>query len=362
MLILVFFAIVFVFPFLFIRKNPEDKENVLDKRTTSFIKGILCIFVMLHNLGLDYLYENWQRPYSGGLWVADSITESTGGIAVGIFFFLSAYGLLISYEKYGNQFLKKLLFKNAVKLYLVAVFINFLEWIFFFRNSFETKDAILRILNLDLFNHFNRMNRHGWFIASLLTLYLIFAIVFFVCSQLKTDKKIYIAGFIVIEITLTLKILSMIFGEGGMYTRELPCFAIGLGYGLYYKQLNPYAKKFFWPVIILGIIVYWMGLFFYEPVGSWALCVLIVTVLQKYSFKNKIIEKMGRICLGIYLFLHLSTLIYWNIFLSNVWLWVIVNAATILGFTIVLEVIIFGLTKLISLLFFKKENNNNKIA
>ena len=310
---------------------------------------------MLHNLGLDYLHVNWERPYSGSLWVADSITESTGGIAVGIFFFLSAYGLLISYQKYGNQFLKKLLFKNAVKLYLVAVFINFLEWILFFRNSFETKDTILRILNLDLFNHFNRMNRHGWFIASLLALYLIFAIVFFICSKLKSEKRNYIAGFIVIGITLILKILSMIFHEGGMYTRELPCFAIGIAYGLFYKRLNPYLNKLFIPLIVVGTIAYWVGLFFYEPAASWALCVLIVTVLQRFTFQNRVIEKLGKMCLGIYLFLHLSTLIYWDIFLNNVWLWVIVNAVTILAFTIVLELIIFAITKLILLIKKPKE-------
>lgn len=310
---------------------------------------------MLHNLGLDYLHENFPRPYSEGLWIADSITESTGGIAVGVFFFLSAYGLLVSYQKYGNDFLKKLLFKNAVKLYLVAVFINFLEWIFFFRNSFETKDTILRILNLDLFNDFNRMNRHGWFIASLLALYLIFAVTFFICSKLKTEKKLSIAGFIVVGITLILKILSMVFSKGGMYTRELPCFVIGIFYGLFYKQLNNYAKKLFIPLIILGVIVYWVGMFFYEPVGAWALCVLIVTVLQKYTFQNKIIEKTGRICLGIYLFLHLSTLIYWNIFLDNVWLWVIVNACTILAFTIVLELAIFGIRCLIKIVTRKRQ-------
>ncbi len=350
MLILVFFSLTFILPCLFTKKSTEEKENVIDKNTSSFIKGILCIFVMLHNLGLDYLHTNWERPYTGGLWIADSITESTGGIAVGIFFFLSAYGLIISYQKYGNQFLKKLLFKNALKLYLVAVFINFLEWICFFRNTFETKDAVLRILNLDLFNHFNRINRHGWFIASLLALYIIFAITFFICNKLKTEKRIYIAGFIVVGITLTLKILSMIFGKGGMYTRELPCFAIGMVYGLFYKHLNLYAKKLFIPLLIVGFIVYWVGIFLYEPVGAWALCVLIVTVLQKFEFKNKLIEKLGKICLGIYLFLHLSTLIYWNIFLDNVWLWVLVNAFTILGFTIILELIIWAIRRLIFLL------------
>lgn len=357
--ILFFFSIAFILPLFFVRKRVEEKDNVLDRDTSSFIKGILCIFVMLHNLGLDYLHENWARPYSGGLWVADSITESTGGIAVGVFFFLSAYGLIISYKKCGNKFLKKLLFKNAVKLYLVAIFINFLEWIFFFRNSFETKDAVLRILNLDLFNDFNRMNRHGWFIATLLALYLAFIVVFFICGKLKTDKKIYIAGFIVIGITLLAKLLSMIFGKGGMYTRELPCFAIGIGYGLFYQRLNPYAKKLFLPLVIVGVIVYWVGVFFYEPVAAWSLCILIVTLLQKFTLQNKAIKQLGKMCLGIYLFLHLSTLIYWNIFLSNVWLWVIVNASTIFGFTIILELAIWGITRLIRLISASISNARN---
>ena len=349
MLLFVFFIPAFILPFLFLRKaNEKENENALDKNTSRFIKGILCIFVLLHNLGLDYLHSNWpDRNYKGWMWIIESITESTGGIAVGIFFFLSAYGLLISYQKYGDVFLKKLIFKNAAKLYLVAVFINLLEFLFFFRNSFETKDAVLRILNLDLFNHFNRMNRHGWFIASLLALYVIFAIVFFLCNKLKTDKKLYIAGFIVIGITLTLKILSMIFQKGGMYTRELPCFAIGIAYGLYYKKLNQYANKFFLPLIIVGVIVYWVGLFFYEPVAAWALCVLIVTLLQRFTLKNVVIEKLGGICIGIYLFLHLSTLNYWNLFLDNVWLWIIINSFTILGFTICLEFIMFGIKFLI---------------
>ena len=342
MYLMVFFGIAFVLPFLFLRKKEEGNEEILDKRTSRFIKGILCIFVLLHNLGLDYLHTNWpERDYHGWMWIMDAITESTGGIAVGGFFFLSAYGLFVSYQKHGDRFLKKLMFQNAAKLYLVAVSINFLEYIIFFRDSFEPLDAVLRILNLDLFNNFNRMNRHGWFIATLLALYVIFALTFFICHKLKTEKKTYIASFIVVGIVLTFKLLSMIFGKGGMYTRELPCFAIGILFGLYYNKVNYLAKKFFVWIIVLGLIGYAVGLMHYEPVASWCLCVLIVTVLQKFRFSNIVIEKLGGVCLGIYLFLHLSTLIYWDIFLDNVWLWIIVNAITILGFTLALEVIIF---------------------
>ncbi len=59
MLILIFFLLAFILPFLFIKKRSEESENALDKSVASYIKGILCIFVMLHNLGLDYLHENF---------------------------------------------------------------------------------------------------------------------------------------------------------------------------------------------------------------------------------------------------------------------------------------------------------------
>lgn len=358
----IFFGIAFILPLIFIRKRTDETENILDSKTSRFIKGILCIFVMLHNLGLDYLHTNFpDRNYSGWLWVIDNITESTGGIAVGVFFFLSAYGLIISYNKNGSKFLKKLMTKNFIKLYLVAVFINLLEFLFFFRNSFETKDAVLRILNLDLFNNFNRMNRHGWFIASLLAAYIVFAITFYLCSKLKTKNKNYIAGFIVAGIVLICKLLTMIFDNGGMYTRELPCFAIGLVYGMFYVPINKFCKKFFIPLIILSLIAYGVGMFFYEPVAAWGLCVLIVTVLQKCTLQNKVISWLGSICLGIYLFLHLSTLIYNEMFISNPYSWIIINAATIFAMTLGLEAIIksieFIISKITNLINKRKEAN-----
>lgn len=349
----IFFGIAFVLPFIFLRKRADDPENILDSKTSRFHKGIFCIFVLLHNLGLDYLHTNFpDRNYTGWLWVIENITESTGGIAVGGFFFLSAYGLFISYNKNGNKFLKKLMTKNFIKLYLVAVFINLLEFIIFFRNAFETKDAILRILNFDLFNNFNRMNRHGWFIASLLTIYIIFAITFYLCNKLKSDKRNYIAGFIVTGIVLLCKLMTLIFDNGGMYTRELPCFAIGLFYGMYYVPINKFCKKFFIPLLFASIIAYGVGMFYYEPLASLGLCVLIVVVLQKFTLQSKVISWLGSICLGIYLFLHLSTLIYAEIFISNPYLWIIVNAATIFGMTLGLEVII----KLISFCYTKLKN------
>ena len=54
---------------------------------------------MLHNIGLDY---EANTP------IVEAICEHTGGIGVGIFFFLSAYGITRSYQKKWEQIFIKI--------------------------------------------------------------------------------------------------------------------------------------------------------------------------------------------------------------------------------------------------------------
>ena len=100
------------------------------------------------------------------------------------------------------------------------------------QGQFETTDLLFRLFNLDVFNNFNRMNRHGWYISTIIGMYLIFALVYYLCSKLKTDKKFYIAGFIMVFLSVGFRIGAIIADNGGMYTREMPCFAIGCIYAM----------------------------------------------------------------------------------------------------------------------------------
>ena len=175
----VFFLLILLLPMLALRPRRAEDGGVLDPKSTTCIKGILCIYVMLHNLGLDL--ENGEFK--------ELVCEHAGGVGVGLFFFLSAFGIIRSYQSRGNKYLIKLLFVHIPKLWAVAVFINALTYLSFLSGAFEPTDTWLRILNLDIFNGFNRINRHGWYIASIIALYLIFALVYFACSKLKNSKK-----------------------------------------------------------------------------------------------------------------------------------------------------------------------------
>ena len=320
---------------LALRHRRDGDGAVLDARSTTCIKGILCIYVMLHNLGLDL--ENGEFK--------ELVCEHAGGVGVGLFFFLSAFGIIRSYQARGNKYLVKLLLVHVPKLWLVAVFINALTYLSFSRGAYERKDMWLRILNLDLFNNFNRINRHGWYIASILALYVIFAIVYFACSKLKSKNKLVIACVIMSVVSVGFRITAHIADNGGMYTREMPAFAIGCIYATFYEKINALAKKYFATGLSVTIIAFVLGFLFFEPIATYSAALIIIIISQRFTYYNGVTFFLGKICIGVYLFLHYSSIVLWG-FLDREYLWVLLNA----GFIIEVAVMIYAVQYAIDLL------------
>ena len=345
--LLIFVLIAVALPLLTVKRKESDTA-IFDQKSTTCIKGVLCIFVMIHNLGLDYLaYLDPTKEYNGVLWPVAKVVEHIGGIAVGVFFFISAFGLVKSYQKNGNKFLLKLIFKNMLKLWLVAVGINLLEYLTFFRGGFETTDAVLRILNLDFFNDFNRMNRHGWFIATLLALYVAFAVVFYLTSLLKTPNKTKIACYTMVAIPLLFYLYTAIAQHGGMYSREVWGFSLGVLYAMYYDKINEICDKKFKLLLPLCIVAYLVGVLVQEEVATFATCLLFVAISVRYDYVSPATTYLGKISLGVYLFLHFSTLVLSPYFQANVWYWMLINAGFIFVLSSILYFVIFAVETLL---------------
>lgn len=336
---LLFFILLLLLPCLAIKKKGDGEEDILSSRSTTCIKGVLCLFVMFHNLGLDY---------EGNSKVMELICEHAGGVGVGLFFFLSAYGIVRSYQKQGNKYLLKLIFVNIVKLYIVSVLINLLTYFVFFKGAFETGDLLLRIFNLDIFNNFNRMNRHGWYISTIIGMYLIFAIVYLLCSKLKTKNKFIIAAIILSVIAVGFRVGAIIADNGGMYTREIPTFAIGVMYATFFNQINAFFKKYFLPSLIVTFIGFWVGFFTLEFIATYSAALFIIIVSQRISYESKVTYFLGKICLGVYLFLHFSSLALQQ-YVTNPYWWMLLNS----GFILELSVLLYGTQTLIESLIKK---------
>ena len=334
---LLFFFIILFVPLLTIRKRNNEDIDILNSFETTCLKGVLCLFVMFHNLGLDY-YHN--LGINSGIF--DIVAEHSGGIAVGLFFFLSAFGILRSYQKHGNKYLLRLLFVHIPKIYFVSVAINTLIYFTFFRGTLEIKDLVLRILNLDLFNNFNRMNRHGWYIASIIALYLLFIIIYYIFSKIKIKKNIQISSIVLAALVIGIKILSMIVGKGGMYVREITLFSTGILYACYFEQINGLIKKYYWLIFSISLISMIIGFFFYEGLAAQAAALFIITCANKITWKNKITFVLGKICLGVYLHLYFSTLVLQS-FINNPYYWMLSNAGMILLLSFITYGIVWGI-------------------
>ncbi len=313
---------------LALRRRSNDSGCILDQKSTTCIKGILCIYVMLHNLGLDLP----NGP------IKHIVCENSGGVAVGLFFFLSAFGIVRAYQVRGNGYLTKLLFVHTPKLWVVAVVINAITYFKFMRGDFEPLDMWLRILNLDLFNGLNRINRHGWYIATIIAVYILFAAVYFICSKLKTKNKFLLAACIMAVIVVGFRLAAVITGYGRMYTREMPAFAIGCFYATFYDKINAFAIKHFKLGLILSVSVFALSFMLFEPVATYAAACIIIFVSQKYTYYSKATYFLGKISLGVYLFLHYSSLTLIFYLYQSEYLWVLLNA----GFIIEVATIIYA--------------------
>ena len=332
-----FFALILFLPMLALRRRTEGDPCVLDPKSTTCIKGILCIYVMLHNLGLDLP----NGP------IKQIVCENSGGVGVGLFFFLSAFGIVRAYQVRGNRYLKSLLFLHIPKIWVVAVFINtitYLQFSYIREEITSPLDFWLRILNLDLFNvGLQRINRHGWYIATIIALYIIFAAVYFICSKLKTEKKFIIAASIMAIIVIGFRLAAVLTDYGRMYTREIPTFAIGCFYATFYDKVNAFAKKHFKFGMILSVGIFAFSFLLLEPLATYSAAFIIIFVSQKYTYYNKVTYFLGKICLGIYLFLHYSSITLIFFLYQGDYLWVLTNAGFIIEIAIAIYAVQYGI-------------------
>ena len=332
-LMYVFYLLILLLPMLALKPRREGDAAILDARSTTCLKGIFCVFVLLHNLGLDVA----DTPFKG------LICEYSGGIGVGLFFFLSAFGIIRSYQAKGNKYLVKLLLVNVPKLWLTAVFINAITYYFFMRGTLTGADKWLQILNLDLFNNLRHINRHGWYIASIIGLYIIFAVVYFLCSKLKTEKKYIIAGIIMAAVAVSFRLATKIAMEGGLYTREMPAFAFGCIYATFYDKINEFASKHFKLGLLISLLAFILGFAVeVEAIATYASVLIIILVSQRFTYYNKITFFLGKICIGVYLFLHFSSLVMQS-FIYNEYVWVLTNTGFIMEGAVIIYAVQYGI-------------------
>ena len=154
---------------LFVYLIPKTDVDYLSNKSTKSLKGLLALLIIFHHIS--------QKITTGENF---SNFEYMGRYIVALFFFLSGYGL---YFQYSNN---PTYMENFLKKRLVRIFIPFFVFIVIY---VIYRATLGEVVNVDFFLSFwkdhSNIIYNGWFINSIIVLYVIFYV-----SFVRKDSKI----------------------------------------------------------------------------------------------------------------------------------------------------------------------------
>lgn len=267
-------------------------SNNLNHANTTAIRGICALCVYFHHVGSEF----------GGR-LTDVIFLNFGMIAVGMYFFLSAYGLVTQYRIQGRKYLKKILFKKIPKIYLWLVVTNLAYLLIFEINAFS-ENTSMTLLRLFALEWTQRPNSYSWFLYSIIVVYFIFVAVY-ACESFIKNKHVITAIMAIMPILfgVILYVLTKLTGLWLIsYYRGVHLFSLGILYASYKDKIDDFLAKYDRWVAVASLFICVVSVrYWYEEVIPIPYCVLTVILCEHFSLSNPFVNFLGKISLFVYI-------------------------------------------------------------
>ena len=281
---------------LFVYLIPRTDVDYLSNKSTKSLKGLLALLIIFHHVS--------QKITTGENF---SNFEYMGRYIVALFFFLSGYGLYFQYSNNATYM------ENFLRKRLVRIFIPF----FIFIVIYVIYRATLgEVVNVDFFLSFWRDHSNiiynGWFINSIIVLYVIFYV-----SFKKKDSKT--ASYMLTFLTLVYIFWKAYQNYGDWEYVSIMVFILGVFWmeyrSLIYKLIE---KNYFVFLVSFSILMYVFRHYeaimknigitnkyvYYGIVGNLCTMIFVVYFLlltNKLDFSNKYLDFLGDISFEIYM-------------------------------------------------------------
>lgn len=276
------------------RKQTNIKDNYLDKGTTNRIKGLACIFVIIGHFQFYVGEQGILQPFMSGV----------GLLSVGLFFFISGYGVQRSNLKNNNYvkgFLKKRILGGVVIPYL---FYAIIYWIVYWiiGNRLSVTDIIQTYIGGSPYI------KYSWYMINIFIFYVAFWI------MIKYKKHIIIGMTICFFVY---SVICMIVGYGNWWYNASILFVIGIICATYREKMICIIEKYRGILLSIFIPVYIYIYIYSEEIhqllpiyGTYAVmnCIkvcsfslVILTVLTMVKLEGRVLNYLGMISLEIYM-------------------------------------------------------------
>ena len=229
----------------FCKQSLPEPPYTFSKDWSYRLKGILALFILIHHVSTRYggWWNKGEYPLSG--WVMGQFGP-WGELVVGLFFFISGYGLLKSYKNNGETYISNFLSKRFLKILIPYVLITIIT-------------QVVLVIAKDGYNPWQiLMDTYPrgfgvllWFPMALLLFYLAF---YFSFKYIRGIPKAITA---VTLFVIALSIYYYCIGRGDWWYKSNLCFPIGLWYANYENTITKvYAKHpKIWLTIFTAIVL-----------------------------------------------------------------------------------------------------------
>lgn len=264
-------------------------EDALGIQQCNILKGICAVEILIGHIGFIT-----EEPLL-------FLNRKAGVLFVGIFFFLSGYGLMHSKEHKFN-YLKGFFLKKAISIlgpaYAIYVLFQIIDWFLSGNIGY-----VYNIINPVRFFYAN-----NWFIWEIILFYLLFGVIYRIKNTMLANGILVVISLALIAIGFIAKI------ENPWYGSTL-CFAAGILFYQYRESVSLFLWKYWLMSIVAGtaLVVFFTLAFFIlgneSIIGNPAsrnlaaifFCITTVTALCKVCIGNKAATYLGNCSYEIYL-------------------------------------------------------------
>ena len=281
---------------LFVYLIPRTDVDYLSNKSTKSLKGLLALLIIFHHISQKITTdENFSN------------FEYMGRYIVALFFFLSGYGLYFQYSNNATYM------ENFLKKRLVRIFIPFFVFIVIY---VIYRATLGEVVNVDFFLSFwkehSNIIYNGWFINSIIVLYVIFYV-----SFVRKDSKI--AVYKLVFLTLVYIFWKAYQNHGDWEYVSIMAFLLGVFWMKNRVSIDKLLEKnYFIFLVSFSILMYAFHHYedimknigitnkyvYYGIVGNLCTMIFVVYFLlltNKLNFSNKYLDFLGDISFEIYM-------------------------------------------------------------
>ncbi|MCD7803001.1 MAG: acyltransferase [Clostridiales bacterium] len=282
-------------------KKPDfiTEGGYLGKVYTNQLRGLFAIIVVYYHLALGI--------HPDGIF---NIFSNLGNYSVGVFFFLSGYGLLVQYQKKGRDYLKGFLWHRViVSLVIPYLIFNVIYYVAYVCLGRQTTplDMLASWIN----GH--PLVSNSWYIIAIFYFYLVFFV-----SALLSGKRLWLTTGLCFVGSLAWMVICHEMGYGDWWFYS--CFTLNAGmlWVLVHERVEDWFQKQFWikeaGALVACIVLYYAATILPQYIGMQTLiylgcmqmsaimfCVFVIALGMRIRFNGRCLALLGECSLELYL-------------------------------------------------------------